>query len=235
MVEHLLEKSDEIPVLEVNEPEHQRLAQEYVAQQDSGVLVTDYQTSFASRSASEYLTETVPETDRVTGGKTVYPDTGAWSILKSDGCWKDFQDELFPYVDAATEREVIHPQETANQKDIFVEGETDQKAVAMASRLTPRIYGAFVREQTPLDETYTIMRQDGVDVGEYSDRMFAFEEETDSKLWDKVVGDRAYSVSPEELRDSLEDQDLSLEGYSNMTDPESCIATVGRKDGKPAV
>ncbi len=235
MTEHLLEEQEEIPVLEVTEPEHHRLAQEYMAQQDSGFLVADYQTAFASRSAVEYLTGDVPEEHRVTGGKAVYPDENTWSLLKASGCWQDFQDSLFPYVDDIAEREAIHPRATANQKDIFVEGNPDQKAVAMASRLTPRIYGGFIREQTPTDQAYDIMSQDGVDLDEYDDRMFAFEEETDHSLWDDIVGDKAYEVSPEELREEMAEQDLSLDGYGNMTYPESCIATVGRTEGKPTV
>lgn len=233
MVEHLLEDQKEIPVLEVTEPEHQKLAQEYIAQQDSGVLVTDYQTPFASRSAVEHLTDEVPEEHRVTGGKTVYPDQNAWSLLKASGCWQDFQNSLFPYIDDVTEEETIHPHSTSNQKDIFVEGNPDQKAVAMASRLTPRIYGAFVRERTPTDETYNIMREDGVNIEEYQSRMFAFEEETDYSLWDELIGENAYNISAEELLAEISDQNLNLDGYENMTTPESCIATVGKKDGKP--
>lgn len=235
MTKHLLEQQEEIPVLEITQPEHQRLAQEYIAQQDSGLLVADYQTPFASRSAGEYLTGDVPEEHRVTGGKTVYPDENAWSLLSASGCWQDFQDSLFPYVDDVTEGEAIHPRATANQKDIFVEGDPDQKAVAMASRLTPRIYGAFVRERIPTDETYEIMGEDGVDIDEHMDRMFAFEEETGNSLREELIGDKAYNVSAEELEELLADQDLALHGYENMTYPESCITTIGSKDGKPTV
>lgn len=235
MTEHLLEEKDEIPVLEVKKPEHHRLAQEHMAQQDSGFMIADYQTAFASRSAVEYLTGDVPEEHRVTGGKAVYPDENTWSLLKASGCWQDFQDSLFPYVDEVTEQETVHPRATANQKDIFIEGDPDQKAVAMASRLTPRIYGAFVREQTPTDESYDIMRQDGVNLDDHKDRMFAFEEETGYSLWDEIVEEKAYSVSAEELREEMIDQDLRLDDYGNMTYPESCIATVGRNEGKPTV
>jgi len=235
MTEHLLEEQEEIPVLEVADPENHRLAQEYVAQQDLGLLVTDYQTAFASRSAVEYLTGDVPEEHRVTGGRAVYPDENTWSLLNASGCWQDFQDSLFPYVDDITDKEAIHPRATANQKDIFVEGSPDEKAVAMASRLTPRIYGAFIRDQSPTDEAYDIMEQDGVDLDEYQSRMFAFEEETGRSLWDEIIEDKAYTVSAEELREEITDQNLTLDGYGNMAYPESCIATVGRKDGKPTV
>lgn len=235
MDEKLLEEHEEIPVLEITEPEEQRLAQEYIAQQDSGLLIADYQTPFASRSAVEYLTGEVPEEHRVTGGKAVYPDENSWSVLKASGCWQDFQDSLFPHVNDVTDSTAIHPRATDNQKDIFVEGSPDQKAVAMASRLTPRIYGAFVRERSPTNETYDIMRQDGVDIDEYQNRMFPFEEETGDSLWNEIIGENSYNVSPEELHEEITEQDLNLEGYGNMKYPESCIATVGRKDGKPAV
>ena len=234
-MKHLLEEQEEIPVLEVTEPEHHRLAQEYIAQQDSGLLATDYQTAFASRSATERLTGNIPEEHRITGGKAVYPDENSWSILSGGGCWQDFQDSIFPYVEDIADGEAIHPRTTANQKDIFIEGNPEQKAVAMASRLTPRIYGAFIRENAPTDEAYDIMLQDGVDLNEYENRMFAFEEETGYSLWEEIVEDKAYNVSPDELREELTDHDLSLDGYGNMHNPESCIATVGREDGKPAV
>lgn len=235
MTEHLLEEQEEIPVFEITEPSDHRLAQEYIAQQDSGLLIADYQTPFASRSAVEYLTGDVPEENRVTGGKAVYPDENSWSILKASGCWQDFQDSLFPYINNLTEEDTIHPRATANQKDIFVKGDPDQKAVAMASRLTPRIYGAFIREQEPTDETYDIMLQDGVDIEEHQKRTFAFEEETGYSLWEEIVGERSYNISAGELQEEMTDQDLHLDGYGNMAYPESCIASVGRKDGKPTV
>jgi len=235
MTEHPLEEQEEIPVIEVTEPEHHKIAQKYVAQQDSGLLAVDHQTAFASRSAVEYLTGDVPEEHRVTGGKAVYPDENTWSLLNASGCWQDFQDSLFPYVDDITDEEAIHPRATANQKDVFIEGEPDRKAVAMASRLTPRIYGAFIREQSPSEEAYDIMEQDGVDLEEHQSRMYAFEEETDRSLWDEIVKDRSYTVSAEELREEITDQDLTLDGYGNMSYPESCVATVGREDGKPTV
>ncbi len=234
MVEKLLEETDSIPVLEVEEPGHERLAQEYMAHRESGLLITDYRASFASRASTENLTGEVPETQRVTGGKTVYPGENSWSLLKAAGCWQDFQDQLFPYVENAMEAEAIHPRETLNQKDIFVEGDPDRKGVAMASRLTPRIYGAFVIERSPAPETEELMEQDGVNMEEYRDRMYGFEEETGQALWDEIVDDRAYQLSPEKLRSQLGGADLSFHGYDNMTEPESCIATVGPGDGKPA-